>query len=50
MRTEKKVIDNFKEFSTPDGLLNTNGMWKVKRKLFTKNRESLPLAKILMES
>ena len=26
----KKVIDNFKEFSTPDGLLNTNGMWKVK--------------------
>ena len=40
-----KVIENFKEFANADGLLNINGMWKIKRKIFPKNKESLPLAK-----
>ena len=43
---ENKVVENFKEFASADGLLNVHGMWKVKRKIFPKNRESLPLAKI----
>ena len=43
---KNKVVENFKEFSSADGLLNGHGMWKVKRKIFPKNRESLPLAKI----
>ena len=46
-----KVIENFKEFANADSLLNINGMWKIKRKIFPKNKESLPLAKrISMES
>ena len=40
-----KVVDNFKELSNPDGLINTNGMWNIKRKMFPKNKESLPFAK-----
>ena len=40
-----KVVENFKEFASADGLLNIHGMWKVKRKICPKNRESLPLAK-----
>ena len=43
---KNKVVENFKEYSSADGLLNGHGMWKVKRKIFPKNRESLPLAKI----
>ena len=41
----KKIKENFLHLSNPDGLININGMWNLKRKLFPKNRESLPFAK-----
>ena len=41
----KKIKENFQHLSNPDGLVNTNGMWNIKRKNFPKNRESLPFAK-----
>ena len=40
-----KVLENFKNLSSPDGLVNTNGMWSIKRKIFPKNKETLPFAK-----
>ena len=36
---ENKVVENFKEFASADGLLNVHGMWKVN------NIESPHLAK-----
>ena len=40
-----KVVNNFKVLAKPGGLCNTNGMWSLKRKVFPKNKESLPFAK-----
>ena len=40
-----KIKEHFQKLSNPDGLLNTNGMWSIKRKMFPKNRETLPFAK-----
>ena len=40
-----KVMENFKSLSNQDGNLNNNNMWNVKRKVFPKNKESLPIAK-----
>ena len=40
-----KVIENFKSLSQLDGKMNTNNMWNLKRKVFPKNKESLPFAK-----
>ena len=40
-----KVIENFQQMSNPDGAMNTNGMWKLTKKMFPKNRETLPFAK-----
>ena len=40
-----KVIDNFQSISDRDGKLTNNNMWKLKRKVFPKNKETLPFAK-----
>ena len=40
-----KVIENFKHLENNDGSTNTNGIWKIMKKLFPKNVESLPFAK-----
>ena len=40
-----KVVDNFKELANPEGMIQTNKMWSLKRKVFPKNKESLPFAK-----
>ena len=40
-----KVIENFKLLSQQDGKMNTNNMWNLKKKVFPKNKESLPFAK-----
>ena len=40
-----KVVDNFKNLSNPTGSFHAQGMWKLKRKVFPKNKESLPFAK-----
>ena len=44
-KTEKKVFDNFGELSNTDGTTNMNGIWGLKRKMFPKNSESLPISK-----
>ena len=41
----RKIKENFEQLSNPDGLININGMWNIKRKLFPKNKETLPFAK-----
>ena len=40
-----KVIENFKSLSQQNGKMNMNNMWNIKRKVFPKNKESLPFAK-----
>ena len=40
-----KVVKKFKTLSNNDELVNTNGMWNLKRKMFPKNKETLPFAK-----
>ena len=40
-----KVIENFEALSGIDGSTNQIGVWALKRKIFPKNRESLPFAK-----
>ena len=40
-----KVVDNFASLSDSDGTTNQNGFWAIKRKIFPKNKESLPFAK-----
>ena len=47
--SRNKVFDNFKVLANPEGLLHTNGMWSLKKKVFPKNKESLPFAKIDMD-
>ena len=41
-----KVVDNFKQMENAEGLLHTNGMWSLKKKVFPNNKESLPFAKM----
>ena len=40
-----KVVDNFQSLTDQSGRLHINGMWNLKRKVFPKNKESLPFAK-----
>ena len=44
-KNREKVIENFKNLEDSEGLVNTNGMWNLKKKVFPKNKESLPCAK-----
>ena len=44
-KNHAKIVDNFKSLTDQSGLLNTQGMWNIKRKVFPKNKESLPYAK-----
>ena len=47
----KKVMENLGSFSSSEGSLNTNGMWKVKKKISPKNSAHCPLLRrILMAS
>ena len=41
----KQVFDNFEKLSNTDGTTNINGIWTLKRKIFPKITESLPIAK-----
>ena len=41
----RNIKKNFECLSNPDGLVNTNGLWNLKRKLFPENKETLPFAK-----
>ena len=45
VENRNKVVNNFKSLSDTDGTLNTNGMWKLKKKLFPKHVQSVPTAK-----
>ena len=45
LENRNKVVNNFKSLSDTDGILNTNGMWKLKKKLFPKHVQSVPTAK-----
>ena len=40
-----KVVENFATLATSDGTTNQRGVWDIKRKIFPKNKESLPFAK-----
>ena len=40
-----KVVENFKLLENKSGLIQQQGMWSIKRKVFPKNKESLPFAK-----
>ena len=40
-----KVVENLKTLSNPSGLMQVQGMLSIKRKVFPKNKESLPFAK-----
>ena len=41
----KLVMENFGVLSSTDGTVNTNGMWKLKRKIFPKHSNPLPTSK-----
>ena len=41
----KKIKENFGKLSEGAGGVNTNGVWKLKKKVFPKNTRSLPVAK-----
>ena len=38
-------MENFGVLSSTDGTVNTNGMWKLKRKIFPKHSNPLPTSK-----
>ena len=40
-----KVVDNFKSLRNDSGTIQPLGIWNVKRRVFPKNKESLPTAK-----
>ena len=40
-----KVVENFSSLKKHDGTTNTSGVWKIVRKVFPKNNETLPFAK-----
>ena len=39
------VVANLDHLSSTDGSANTNGMWKIKKKIFPKHAKSLPVGK-----
>ena len=41
----EKVVENFKLLGNKSGQIQQNGVWSIKRKLFPKNKQSLPFAK-----
>ena len=41
----EKVVENFKLLGNKSGQMQQQGIWSIKRKLFPKNKESLPFAK-----
>ena len=41
----KLVMENFEALSSTDGTVNTNGMWKLKKKVFPKHVNPLPVCK-----
>ena len=44
-KNRRQVVDNFGEMDGDDGVLNHQGVWKNKRKLFPKIKPNLPVAK-----
>ena len=42
----KKVVENFGSFAKSDGFVNTNGMWRIKKRVFPKNPKIAPSAKL----
>ena len=44
MANRNKVIENFGSLRNSDGRTNTIGVWKIVRKVFPKNKETLPFA------
>ena len=40
-----KVVENFNILKNSAGSTNTSGVWKMIRKIYPKNKESLPFAK-----
>ena len=44
-KNHAKVVDNFKLLADQTGSFQTLGMWNIKRKVFPRNKESLPFAK-----
>ena len=41
----KLVVENFGHLSSTDGSVNTNGIWKLKKRIFPKHCKSLPVSK-----
>ena len=41
----KLVVENLGHLSSTDGSVNTNGMWKIKKKIFPKHNKALPVSK-----
>ena len=46
----RKVKEHLSTMSSMDGSLNPVGFWKIKKKLFPKNDQSLPVSKINLDS
>ena len=44
-KNRRQVVDNFGEMDGDDGVVNHQGVWKNKRKLFPKIKPNLPVAK-----
>ena len=42
---KNKVIKNFEALANTDGSCNINGIWKMKKKMFPKNKQAIPVAK-----
>ena len=42
----QKVKDNLTVMSSIDGSFNSNGFWKIKKKIFPKNGKALPVSKV----
>ena len=47
---KNKVIENFEALANTDGSCNINGIWKMKKKMFPKNKQAIPVAKKDMDS
>ena len=41
----KLVVENFGHLSSTDGSVNSNGIWKLKKRIFPKHSKSLPVCK-----
>ena len=44
-QNSEKVFKNFNSFADTSGVFNTNGMWKLKKKIFPSKNKSSILAK-----